>query len=70
MIWHVYLGYPPIETSCEKHNHPVDDKDIKSGSSSFRFGWYRFFAVRRYFFADVKSERSRYKKHRCFYQLF
>ena len=51
----------PIETSCEKHNHPVDDEDIKKCGSSW-FSCFRFFCCQKIFFADVKSEGSRYKK--------
>jgi len=44
MIWHVCLGYPPIETSCKKHNDPVDDEDKKNGSS-----WFPLFCCQKIF---------------------
>ena len=63
----MYHRVSPIETSCEKYNHAIDDEDIKKcGSSLFWFGWFRFFCCQKIFsFADVISEGTRYKKHRC-----
>jgi hypothetical protein len=53
----------PIETSCEKHNHTIDDEDKKTDPVHSVLAGSAFFAVRRYLvFADVKSEASRYKK--------
>jgi len=36
----------PIETSCKKHNDPVDDEDKKT--DPVVFCCFRFFAVRKY----------------------
>ena len=48
----------------EKSNHTIDDEDKKTDPVGLAVS--AFFAVRKYLvFADVKSEGTRYKKHRC-----
>ena len=54
----------PIETFREKSNHTIDDEDKKTDPVGLAVS--AFFAVRKYLvFADVISEGTRYKKHRC-----
>jgi len=52
----------PIETFHEKHNHPVDDEDIKN-ADPVGLAVPHFCCQKIFSFADVISEGSCYKKH-------
>ena len=50
MVYQCFIRVSSLETSCEKHNHALDDEDIKKAE------WYENYLI------EMESESNDYKR--------